>query len=227
MAMAASTSDTTGRGRESAAEWLLSDKYSKLLPTPWLTPYEFEEFVERLLWAQRLLGAVVRHVVKVERWGSSGDRQDGVDLVGEFGDGVKAAWQYKHLEALPPAKVKTAVEEMTYKGAEEFYLVFSRVASSRARAEMKEHPGWTLLDRGQLTAMLRELPLQAQRDILEQTWGEAVRRLFIEVPGDEFVSLKTFVTARRNPKSVMNDLGPMVGREDALATLGSASDSAA
>ena len=213
-----------GADRESAVEWLLSDKHPKLLPTPWLSPYEFEEFLERLLRAERYLGAEVRHVVKVERWGTSGDKQDGVDLVGEYSDGTPATWQCKHLEKLRPFEVKAAVEEATYQGAEEFYLVFSRVASSQARAEMKKHAGWTLLDRRQLTAMLRELPSQVQRDILDQTWGEEVRRLFLEAPGDAFVSLETFVSVRRNPDAVMNDLGPLMGREDELTALEAAFD---
>jgi hypothetical protein len=119
-------------------------------------------------------------------------------LVGEFSDGVPAAWQCKHLDKLRASEVRDAVAKATYAGAREFYLVYSRVASSQARAEMKTYAGWTLLDRGQLTRMLRELPAQVQRDILEQTWGEDVRRLFIEAPGDAFESLERFAAARRN-----------------------------
>ncbi|TCB94444.1 hypothetical protein E0H26_21210 [Micromonospora zingiberis] len=207
-----------------AAKWLSSDKHSKLLPTPWLNPYEFEEFVERLLRAERYLGVGVRHVARVERWGTSGDKQDGIDLAGEYSDGVPAAWQCKHLDRLRSFEVKQAVEKVTYEGAEEFYLVFSRVASSQARAQMRKYAGWTLLDRGQLTAMLKDLPAQVQRNILDQTWGEDVRRMFLEAPGDAFVSLETFVSGRRNPTAVMNDLGPLVGRTDELTALGAAFD---
>lgn len=216
--------DTGGEDRGPAADWVLSDKHPKLLPTPWLDPYEFEEFVERLLRAERYLGAEVRRVARVERWGTSGDKQDGIDLAGEYTDGVMAAWQCRHLDKLRPFEVKSAVEEVTYEDAEEFYLVFSRTASSQARAEMKKHSGWTLLDRGQLTAMLRDLPSQVQRDVLDLTWGEAVRRLFCEGPGDAFVSLERFATARRNPNAVMNDLGPLVGRKGELTALAEALD---
>lgn len=159
-----------------------------------------------------------------ERWGTSGDKQDGIDLVGKFSDGVSAAWQCKHLVKLRPFEARGAVEDVTYEHAEEFYLVFSRVASTHARAEMKKHPGWTLVDRRRLTRMLMELPAQVRYDVLDETWGEEVRRLFLKAPGDAFVSIRKFAATRRNPDAVMNDLGPLVGREDELAALAAAFD---
>ena len=228
MAKKATAGDDTAQAERLAApEWLLADKHRRLLPTPWLTPYEFEEFVERLLWAQRHLGPQVRHVARVDRWGSLGEKQDGIDLEGEFNDGVSAVWQCKHLDKLRPFEVKGAVDAMTYPDAEEHCLVFSRVASTQARTEMKNHRNWTLVDRRRLTAMLRELPPQAQKDVLDQTWGADVRRMFLESPGDAFVSIERFVKARNNPDAIANDLGEMVGREAESETLLGAFDLAA
>ena len=89
-------------------------------------PYEFEEFVERVLWAQRHLGPHVCHVARVDRWGTLGEKQDGIDLEGEFNDGVPAAWQCKHLDKLRPFEVREAVDAMTYPNADRHYLVYSR-----------------------------------------------------------------------------------------------------
>jgi len=210
--------------RLAAPEWLLADKHLRLLPTPWLTPYEFEEFVERVLWAQRHLGPHVCHVARVDRWGTLGEKQDGIDLEGEFNDGVPAAWQCKHLDKLRPFEVREAVDAMTYPNADRHYLVYSRVASTQARTEMKRHDSWTLIDRRRLTAMLRELPPQAQKDVLDQTWGGDLRRMFLESPGDAFVSVKKFTTARKNPDAIANDLGEMIGRKEESETMSGAFD---
>jgi hypothetical protein len=170
-------------------------------------PYEFEDFVKRLLRAERYLGPDVRHVAWVQKYGSKGDRQDGIDLRGDYTDGTHAAWQSKHQERLRPFEVRGAVHEVTYEGAEEPYLVYCGVAKQSALEEMDKHEGWTLLDRGDLTDMFRELPLQVQRDILDATWDEDVRRIFLKVPGDAFVSIESFTTERKNADAVMNDLG--------------------
>jgi hypothetical protein len=211
-----------GGQRPNASEWMLADKRPHLLPAPWLDPYEFEDFVKRLLRAERYLGPDVRHVAWVQKYGSKGDRQEGIDLRGDYTDGTHAAWQCKHQERLRPFEVRDAVQEVTYEGAEELYLVYCGVAKQSALEEMDNHEGWTLLDRGDLTDMFRELPLQVQRDILNATWGEDVRRIFLKVPGDAFVSIESFATERKNADAVINDLGPMVGREEELTALESA-----
>lgn len=219
--------ESAPEARESAESWLLGDKNPRLLPTPWLTPYEFEEFVERLLMAQRHLGHRVRHVTRVDRWGVLGEKQEGIDLEGEFNDGVPAAWQCKHLDKLPASEVRAAVDALSYPDADEHYLVYSRVASTQARTELKKHPSWTLIDRRRLTAMLRELPPQIQKDVLDQTWGPAVRRLLMSAPGDAFVTIDKFASARKNPNARVSDLGEMVGRKDESDVLIAALDRSA
>lgn len=208
--------------RSGAAEWMLADKHRDLLPTPWLDPYEFEDFVRKLLRAERHLGSDVRHVAWVQKYGATGDRQEGIDLRGDYTDGAHAAWQCKHLEKLRPFDVRGAVRDVTYERAQELYLVYCGVAKQSALEEMDRHEGWKLLDRRDLTDMLQELPPQVRRDILDATWGEEVRRMFLTTAGDAFVSIENFANDRRNADAVMNDLGPMVGRQDELVALESA-----
>ena len=114
--------------RPPAVDWLTSNKWPALLPTPWLTDAELEDSAEALLTAQRLLGANVRHVAHIERWGVPGDKQDGIDFFGHFNDGVPAAWQVKQLVKLGAAEVRDAVVAMTFDGADELYLVYGGVA---------------------------------------------------------------------------------------------------
>lgn len=219
------TDDAAGiAARSSPASWLTSDKHDDLLPTPWLTDTELEDFTEALLKAQPLLGPSLRHVAHVERWGVPGDKQDGIDLFGRFNDEVLAAWQCKQLKKLSRSDVRAAVAALTFEGADEHYLVYGRLATQQARDEMRKHVSWTLLDRRDLTEMFRLLPAYAQRDIAQRFWGSDIRRLFVEAPDDGFVSLITFTEGRRNPDAVMNDLGPLVGREAELEALAAALD---
>lgn len=210
--------------RGSALAWLLDDRAPELLPTPWLSDRRFEDFVERLLKAQPLLGPQVRHVAEVARWGVPGDKQDGIDLLGRYSDDVTAAWQCKHLRTLTPAQVRKAVDELTFDGAAEIYLVYADVAKAAARNEIRKHQSWRLWDRRDLMAMLRALPVQSQRDLLDEFWGGEVRRHFIESPGDTFVSLETFARARLNQESVLNDLGTLSGRATELEAMREALD---
>lgn len=139
------TDDTSsGDDRMSAEEWGLSDKHPELLPTPWLDPYEFEAFTRRLLRAQRFLGPEIRRVIRVAQYGVPGDKQDGIDLRGDFSDGAHAAWQCRHLERLRASDVRSAVAEVTYQGTDECYLVFAGIATRQAQEEMDKHAGWQL-----------------------------------------------------------------------------------
>lgn len=56
----------------------LPGKNPMLVPTPSLTPEEFEDFTERLLSAHRFCAEPLRRVSRVERWGRRGDKQDGL-----------------------------------------------------------------------------------------------------------------------------------------------------
>jgi hypothetical protein len=210
--------------RPSALDWLMSHKLPEVLPTPWLTDAELEDFVEALLVAERLLGKGVRHVAHVERWGVPGDKQDGIDFFGRFDDDVAAAWQVKQLEKLTAADVRDAVDAVTFENADEYYLMYGGIAKKQAREEMLKHDRWTLLDRRSLTEKLRLLPAHVRRELIERFWGPEVRRVFINAPGDAFVSLHVFKSSRLNPDSLMNDLGPLAGRETELSQLAEAMD---
>lgn len=205
--------------RPDGMKWLSDDKHPDLLPLPWLSDSEFEDFTEALLKAHPSLGAHVRHVAHVERWGVPGDKQDGIDFFGHFNDRTPAAWQCKHLERLRPFEVREAVEAVTFDRAEELYLVYARIAKKGAREEILQHPAWTLFDRGDLTEMVRQLPSYLQRDLLERFWGPQVRRHFLESPEDGFISLASLRRARRNPDAVMNDNGSLAGRTSELAEM--------
>jgi hypothetical protein len=173
-------------------------KNPRLLPTPSLTPNNFEDFTERLLSAHRFCAEPLRRVTRVERWGRRGDKQDGIDFEGDFSDGKSAAWQCKRYDKLTVSDVRDAVNACTFT-ADEFYLVYSGEASRDVRDEIAKHPYWQLLDQRGLGRLLDDLPLHKGRDVVDATWGAQKRKLLLEMPGeDAFLSLDTFVADRQD-----------------------------
>ncbi|MDQ3763497.1 MAG: restriction endonuclease [Actinomycetota bacterium] len=206
------------------AQGQLPGKNPILVPTPSLTPDEFEDFTERLLSAHRFCAEPLRRVTRVERWGRRGDKQDGIDFEGQFSDDATACWQCKRYDKLTVRNVRKAVQACTFT-ADEYYLVFSGEASRDVRVEIAKHPKWRLLDQRGLGRLLDDLPLHKRRDVLDATWGVQKRKLLLEVPGeDAFLSLTTFAADRQDPDTVPNDLAPRVGREAELAGLAAALD---
>ncbi|MDZ8171971.1 P-loop NTPase [Microbacterium xanthum] len=185
---------------------------SDLLPTPSLSPDEFEDFTERLLSAHRHVAPPTRHVVRVERWGRRGDKQDGIDFEGTWSDDRSAAWQCKRLDALTVSDVKKFIEDCTFT-ADEYYIVYSGEASRDARDVVKNHPGWAILDRRGLGRLLADLPLHLQRSVLDDTWGRVTRRQYLETPGeDSFIGVHTVHERRLDGGALLNDRGATAGR---------------
>ncbi|WP_411733285.1 restriction endonuclease [Paeniglutamicibacter sp.] len=197
-----------------------------LLPTPSLSPDEFEDFTERLLSAHRACVGDLRHVSRVDRWGRKGDKQDGIDFEGEWSDGSSSAWQCKRYDNLTAAQVKKFVGECTFE-ADEYYLVYSGEASRNARLEMAKHENWELIDRRGLGRLLDDLPLHRKRQVLDDTWGTAMRKQLLKVPGeDAFLTISAFRSTRLDPLSLLNDCGPLIGRTTELSALSDALDPA-
>lgn len=205
-------------------EGIPAGRNSELLPTPSLSPDEFEDLTERLLSAHRHVAPPTRHVARVERWGRRGDKQDGIDFEGTWSDDRSAAWQCKRLDALTVPDVKKFIKECTF-AADEYYIVYSGEASRDARDEVKNHPGWAILDRRGLGRLLADLPLHLQRSVLDATWGPVTRRQYLETPGeDSFVGVQTVRERRLDGGALLNDLGATAGQSEESAAVDQALD---
>lgn len=197
---------------------------SRLPPTDELTDQDFEDFVERLLAASKFRFPPAVRVDAVERWGRPGDPQDGIDFLGDLSDGRKATWQCKHYKKFTAADAAKAVRDCTYL-ADVHHLMLSRLASTDVHAEMQGHAKWVLVDQRGLAQLLDELPPHKRRDVLDATWGATTRRRLMANPGeDAFLTLDSFIRDRLSPDTLLNDLGPMVARQDELSALHSALD---
>ncbi len=195
-----------------------------LLPTHELSELEFEDFIERLLNAQKFVTSDEPRVVRIDRYGRRGDPQDGIDFEGDFSDGRSADWQCKRYQEFSPRDVRKAVAALNH-AAYVHHLVLSCEASTAVRREMRSYVDWVLLDRRALGRLVDDLPPHKQRDVLDATWGKARRRQLMASPGqDPFISLDSFVELGQDETKPLNDRGPLVGRNAALATLDQAMD---
>lgn len=207
-------------------EGIPAGRDSDLLPTPSLSPDQFEDFTELLLSSHRHVVPPTRHVVRVERWGRRGDKQDGIDFEGTWSDGRSAAWQCKRLDALTVADVKKFIKDCTF-DADEYFIVYSGEASHDAREEVANHANWEVVDRRGLGRLLADLPLHLQRSVLDATWGPVTRRQFLETPGeDSFVGVQTVRARRLDDGALLNDLGATAGRALEAAAIDQALDRA-
>lgn len=198
-----------------------------LVPTDGLLPDRFEDFTEDLLVATMSIAEPARRVKRVQRWGRRGDKQHGIDFEGTGADGATVAWQCKRLDDLTAANVRKFVKDCTYV-ADEYYIVYSGEASSAARQEVKKLKGWDIIDQRGLTQMLKSLPLQRQRQILDAFWGKTFRRLFVQIPGvDSFLGIEEVSERRHTGEDLLNDLGPAVGRVSETTKLSTAMDRSA
>lgn len=199
-------------------------RHADLVPTDGLLPDRFEDFTEDLLVATMSVAEPDRRVQRVQRWGRRGDKQHGIDFEGTWSDGATVAWQCKRLDDLTAANVRKFVKDYTFV-ADEYFIVYSGEASSAARQEVKTHKGWDIIDQRGLTQMLKNLPLQRQRQILDAFWGKKFRRHFVQIPGvDSFLGITEVSERRRTGEDLLNDLGPAVGRVSETALLGAALD---
>lgn len=199
-------------------------KNPQLPPTPALTEYEFEDFIEALMSAHRYCSKTIVRVRDIERWGRRGDKQDGIDFKGTLSDGTTVAWQCKRQDNLTPSDVRAAVAATTYT-AEKYFLVYSGEASTRARNEIANHTNWELLDQRGLARTVDDLPLARRRELLDKIFGRTIRKSIIDVPGeDAFWTIETFQGDRHNPDTILNDVSPLVGRSTELDSLRQALD---
>ena len=191
----------------------------ELLPTPSLSPDRFEDFTEALLHRQRFVASPARRLVQVSRWGRRGDKQDGIDFVGAYDDGTTVTWQCKRVDRMPPGDVRDYIGENTYT-ADEHVLVFSGLASPKARAEVLKVDGWSLCDQRDLGELVHDLPLHRARTLLEQFWDPVVRRAFLPVAGvDAFLGIDEHFAPTLNTAAVLHHRAALVGRRDELAAL--------
>ncbi|MDD1138514.1 helix-turn-helix domain-containing protein [Pseudomonas sp. TNT2022 ID233] len=180
--------------------------YDRVLPLSALPPDTFESFCAALL--DRLYRP---YGGNVHRYGATGHKQHGIDIVasGPFGT---YSFQCKRVNEFGAQKVHTAVAEQTFV-ADLKVLLLSSVASPRARDAMAVHSDWELWDREDITRKLHVLAMSDRLDLVDRYFsGQRLDLLGVEEAGP-IQTQDTFFKPFLVPDRFFNHSWALVGRD--------------
>ncbi|MCZ8377644.1 helix-turn-helix domain-containing protein [Mycobacterium sp. CPCC 205372] len=188
---------------------------ARTLPFHELSPERFEDVCVEVLEHRHPGG-------HASRYGGSGERQDGIDVL--IDGGLGATCQAKRHKQFGPAAVKAAVEAVTIPAPVNYLFLSRQTASAAARAEMKGHETWELWDGEDLsryvrTQMSRE---EALRFVDAHFPNHREQFLGISQPGPWF-SVEEFYAATSGVQLFTHDW-VLVGRDAELNQLQAALD---
>jgi len=180
--------------------------YDRPLPLAALPPDTFESFCAALL--HRIYHP---RGGTVHRYGGTGHKQHGIDIVakGPFGT---HSFQCKRVNEFGAQKVHTAAGEQNY-DAELKVLLLSSVASSKARDAMAAHAGWELWDREDITRRLHDLPLNDRLDLVDRYFSGQRLDLLGELEPGPIQSSEAFFKPFLDSGRFFNHAWALVGRD--------------
>ncbi|MCA1325782.1 ATP-binding protein [Herbaspirillum sp. alder98] len=124
---------------------------SSVFPLSSLTADDFEEFCATFLdFLYHPRGS------EVHRYGATGHKQHGIDIVAR-GENYVHSFQCKRVRDFGAQKVHEAVKKQTYKASFKV-LLLGYTASPDARDAIADYPGWQLWDPFDITRKIRLLP---------------------------------------------------------------------
>ncbi|MGW6949160.1 hypothetical protein [Streptomyces xanthophaeus] len=188
---------------------VLLDPKLRRLPFLEMLPADFERLLARIL-------VEVEGLRDVRLFGTHGQKDDGLDVVGRAADGTWHGWQGKRYRTYGPADLQTAVEDHTVRGGGEFPVEelvvcvpcdVTRQVTVKLRELNGSYPDLNidLLGPDELGGRLRNRP-----DIVTQFFGEQTAERFclpvpappvIAAPGLDRVDLAD--AARRSPAEAL------------------------
>jgi DNA-binding XRE family transcriptional regulator len=200
-----------GYARTAVAAPPTTTSFDQPFPMAGLSPEAFERFCAAFLQKKHPNG-------KVHHVGGSGHDQDGLDVVVELPDNSRIGFQCKREQEFGPQKVHAAVGQ--YKGeAKEKIILLARVASPQARAAVRQHEGWDIWDREDISRMIRELPRNDQRELVDTFFpGQRFALLGMTEPGP-WQTAEQFFAPFSSQRSAFNHAWSLVGREAETAAL--------
>lgn len=184
------------------------------LPFDSVAPEAFEQIVADLLHAQHPTAQV-----RIE--GSRGHDQSGIDIRVTFDDDREWVVQCKQVERFGPEKVQKAVDAVEVQ-AERKVLALSRVATPKAAAVLRAHPGWQLWDKDDLSRMIRALPGVDQDRIVDTYFPGQRMALLGRRESGPWLTAAQFFAPFVKPGVYFNHEWTLQGREEPLAALLSA-----
>ena len=193
----------------------VSVSFDLLLPLGALSPESFEYF------SLDFLTALYREKAEVHQAGKTGHKQCGIDLEAVFIDGANFTFQCKREAQFGPAKVREAVKAQTIP-AKKKYILLSRIASPKAREEIKKARGWDIWDQSDITSKFRTLPKTEQVRIVDTFFPSQRFALTGQMGPGPWLTVKGFFTPQLVKGRIFNQGWELVGRSSELGQLSAA-----
>ena len=157
----------------------------------------------------------VRHA---EVYNVPGGKQRGIDIVATLEDGRTRTVQCRHRKRFTKTDATKIVEETTYEAEEHEVWVTARV-SGGAAGVFDEFDGWSHQSDEGISQLIRSLPTEVARKILDHAFGPAVRRAFLGRGMVAFDGPDAYFSPFDEPQRLIRHDLPLVGRTDELKAL--------
>ncbi|MCY4090681.1 MAG: restriction endonuclease [Caldilineaceae bacterium] len=169
----------------------------------------FEAFCEEFI--SRLPGVKETH-----RYGRTGSRQRGIDIIAYLENGEKWAFQCKQKQRFTETDATRAIQQTSY-SADFFVLTLSCQATSGVRDVCENYPDWDVWDVGDISRKVRELEMHSGARLVEAHFGASLRKEFLGLPGfSPFVTPVEFFRPFLDASFLFNHAWALVGRSDHL-----------
>jgi hypothetical protein len=173
---------------------------------------QFENFCADLL-------ELLPFVRTAKRFGGSGSAQEGIDIAAELTKGGELGAQCKQEKQFGPKAVEYAVAQTSYE-AKRYVIMLSREASAGARREIKRHKKWGLLDVVDISRLVRNLPPEDARRLIETHFGDQWRQRFLGRTGPALFLTAASMSAQLSDKTRLFHQGwTLIGRDKELEAL--------
>lgn len=180
------------------------------LPLSSLGPNKFELFCRDLV-------QCLNPEAEVDRYGLSGDNQDGIDLFSKNKAKI-LDYQCKRHKQFGPEDVKAVVKATTFE-AEHHHLLLSRPATRAAKDELLRKPDWSFWDRDIISAKVRALPKDDAVRLVD-TYFQGYRKRFLGVDNPSpWLTPAEFYRPHINKQQLFSHGWHFFGREAELESL--------
>ncbi len=186
--------------------------YDQPFPLEALSADSFERFCYHFLQLLHPAG-------KVHREGGTGHTQGGVDIEVRPPDGTVLTYQCKRVASFGPEKVHAAVAKHTLK-AKEKTILLARIASPQAREAVRQHAGWEIWDKEDISMRVRtKLSREDQRTLVDTFFPRQRLALLGEQEVGPWQSPKQFFAPFQQKTHLFNHAWRLVGRQTEVDTI--------
>jgi transcriptional regulator with XRE-family HTH domain len=187
--------------------------FDQPFPIDALGPENFERFCHHLLAElYRDEGAVAHRV------GGPGHKQGGLDVEVIFPDKTRWGFECKRVGKFGPDKVHAVVARHTTE-ADKKFLLLSRVASPQAREAIRQHDGWDIWDKDDISLRIRELPKEQQLRLVNIFFAGRVYELLGITTEGRWQTAEEFFGPFMADRGAFSHDWTLVGRTQDLETL--------